>query len=297
VFEDLLRLLVDLVGRELQAVRALLLTSLTETVSVIELLWTSAALAVTVRYLQRAILAVRRRRRLLQQDPAVPLTVCARERIRVERALALMVIAELLAGLGLLGMLQPQPAAAAAWDPLAFAAALYSDGILIALFLKGEIVERRELALVWLYEQQIVTLAAAAAEQEVTSYSVPHGQTGRHVLIVDDEAPILALLRHALEGEGEYVRVLVDPTQLDTVLADGWTPDVAIVDLMMPGLDGSQVARILRARYPQLRVIVYSARPGAAILQALRAEITDGIFLAKPFDLHTLIALVRGRGE
>lgn len=297
--EDLLRLLVDLVGRALLAARALLLMNLTETVSVVELIWTSAAVGVTVRYAQRAVRAVRQRRWLADYEPAPPLTVRARARIRAERALALMVIAELLLGLGLIAMLRPPPAATAAWDPFAFAAALCSDGILLALFLQGEIVDRREDALVWLYEHQIAALAAVAppAAPEVTSYSLPQHWAGRQVLVVDDDAPTLALLQTALEAEGEYVRVLGDPCQLDGVLADGWTPEVAVVDLMMPVLDGSQVAQILRARYPQLRLIVYSARPGAAVLQALRAEVTDGIFLAKPFDLDTLIALVRGGGE
>lgn len=142
-----------MIERWLVLLLAFLLLDLTPTVSVIELLYTLPAAYVTVRYGRRAILALRTYRRYTRENQ--PLTLRLRERIRLRRFLSLAVIAEFLLGLGALAMLQPPTIAAETWQPIAVMGAVFCFGALLVLGLKGEVVDRDEHALAWLYQQQV----------------------------------------------------------------------------------------------------------------------------------------------
>src|SRR5216684_1762696 len=67
-----------------------------------------------------------------------------------------------------------------------------------------------------------------------------------HVLVVDDDAKIAAALRRALIYEGYQVEVAPDG-QIALTRARERMPDLAILDIMMPGIDGLEVTRRLRA--------------------------------------------------
>src|SRR5262245_38803593 len=75
------------------------------------------------------------------------------------------------------------------------------------------------------------------------------------VLLVDDDPETSALLRSVLEDEGiEVVGSATDGIQvLDH--ADRLQPDVVLMDLRMPGMDGFQATELLKARYPWMQVI------------------------------------------
>ena len=113
----------------------------------------------------------------------------------------------------------------------------------------------------------------------------------RRVLLVDDDVPTLDMLCTWLATEGYDVRAATDWAGVEMLLAD-WIPDAAVVDLMMPGYDGSQVAKLLRRRLPDVRIILYTARPHAADVQDLRAAMGAHAFIAKPFDLDAFLALL-----
>jgi two-component system, LytTR family, response regulator len=98
------------------------------------------------------------------------------------------------------------------------------------------------------------------------------------VLVIDDEAPIRLLCRVNLEAEGiDVVEAADGPTGIDKAKEE--TPDVVLLDVMMPGLDGFQVMRAAGPRPP--RVVFVTAHAGHA-LEAFDTEAVD--YVLKPFD-------------
>src|SRR3954447_14135846 len=79
------------------------------------------------------------------------------------------------------------------------------------------------------------------------------------VLVVDDEPTLAELLCMALRYEGWEVRTAADGRSAVKAARD-FTPDVVILDVMLPDLDGLEVLRKLRARTPALPVLFLTAR-------------------------------------
>jgi DNA-binding response OmpR family regulator len=113
------------------------------------------------------------------------------------------------------------------------------------------------------------------------------------VLVIDDEAPIRLLCRVNLEAEGMAVLEASDgPSGLD--LARRETPDVVLLDVMMPGLDGWRVAEHLLEddRTNEIPIIFLTAR--AEFRDRARGLDIGGIdYVTKPFNPLELAPLVR----
>lgn len=111
----------------------------------------------------------------------------------------------------------------------------------------------------------------------------------RRVLIVEDEQDVADLVADVLTLEGCEVRCTSGETAMHDTL--DFQPHVMLLDLMMPVVDGFEVARRLHAndRTRDLPVIVMTAMHDAA---ARAAEIGTPHFLAKPFDIGELIEAV-----
>lgn len=118
------------------------------------------------------------------------------------------------------------------------------------------------------------------------------------ILVVDDDPKITALLRRALTFAGYTVNVANDGLE-GLKLAWSNSPDLVILDLMMPVLDGMEVCRRLRAE-SNLPILMLTARDEVGDrVQGLDAGADD--YLVKPFALEELLARVRallrrGRG-
>jgi two-component system response regulator MprA len=112
-----------------------------------------------------------------------------------------------------------------------------------------------------------------------------------HVLVVDDDEPIAAALRRALEYEGLRVSVARDGYgALDQARRD--PPDLVVLDLMLPGLDGIAVCARLRAERADALVLMLTARDAMADrVKGLDAGADD--YLVKPFAYEELLARVR----
>jgi DNA-binding response OmpR family regulator len=112
------------------------------------------------------------------------------------------------------------------------------------------------------------------------------------ILVVEDEAHIAAGLRFNLEAEDHNV-VLVSNGEdaLDLMLGKAEEFDAMVLDVMLPGKDGFQVARELResANYTPLLMLTARGRP-QDILQGFEAGADD--YLPKPFNLSILLARI-----
>jgi two-component system KDP operon response regulator KdpE len=110
------------------------------------------------------------------------------------------------------------------------------------------------------------------------------------VLVIEDEGPLRRFLETGLEGEG-WVVVAADGGHAGLSLAMQYVPDVVLVDLGLPDLEGVEVIRRLRA-WSQAPVIVLSARSRERQkVEALDAGADD--YLTKPFGFPELLARMR----
>ncbi|HEX2112200.1 MAG TPA: response regulator [Gaiellaceae bacterium] len=114
------------------------------------------------------------------------------------------------------------------------------------------------------------------------------------VLVVDDEAPIRLLCRVNLEAEGMEVLEAADgPTGVE--LARSHTPDVILLDVMMPGPDGWAVAEQLLADERTRRIPIVFLTARADVRDRARGLDVGGLeYITKPFNPIELASLVRG---
>ena len=117
----------------------------------------------------------------------------------------------------------------------------------------------------------------------------PAGAT--RVLVVDDEPSITDLVSMALRYEQFDVRVASNGREaLDTV--EQFSPDVAVLDIMMPGIDGFEVARRLRNQGARLPILFLTARD--ATEDKVRGLTLGGDdYMTKPFSIEELVARIR----
>src|SRR5436853_4797263 len=105
----------------------------------------------------------------------------------------------------------------------------------------------------------------------------------KKVLIVEDEQDLIKLLKYNLEKEGFRVNYTTDGSlALAEVRRD--TPDVLILDLMLPGLDGLEVCRQIRRheKYLGLSILMLTAR-GEEADRVVGLEIGADDYMTKPF--------------
>lgn len=112
---------------------------------------------------------------------------------------------------------------------------------------------------------------------------------GARVLVIDDEPQIRRALRRTLEAHGYEVRaVATGGDGLDTLR---WHPDVVLLDLMLPDVDGLDVARRLRAQ-STVPILVLSAR-GEETMKVRALDEGADDYVTKPFGSDELLARIR----
>ena len=113
------------------------------------------------------------------------------------------------------------------------------------------------------------------------------------VLVVEDDRRTAAFLDRALSRHGYNVTVAFDgPTALALATQD--PPDLVVLDRMLPGLDGLEVARNLRQNAASVPILMLTARGGVGErIEGLDAGADD--YLVKPFDVGELLARVRAQ--
>jgi DNA-binding response OmpR family regulator len=113
------------------------------------------------------------------------------------------------------------------------------------------------------------------------------------VLVVDDEPDLVRFVRRALEADHHRVLTTTDGAEgIRIALTDA--PDLIILDLLMPGVDGRAVLSAVMTSQPDAKVLVLSASSDTPTrIECLERGAVD--FLAKPFAVRELTARVRSR--
>ena len=112
----------------------------------------------------------------------------------------------------------------------------------------------------------------------------------KHIFIVDDDIHIGNMLEEVLQREGYKVSRAYSGTEALLVLSSQ-TPDLILLDLMLPGMDGYQVCREMRAQSP-VPIIMLSAK-GEVFDKVLGLELGADDYMIKPFDSKELVARVK----
>ncbi len=111
------------------------------------------------------------------------------------------------------------------------------------------------------------------------------------ILVVDDEPSIILAVKDEMAFEGFEVDSAADgPSGLRRARES--RPDVLLVDLMLPGMNGFEICRRLRAELPDLWIIVLTAR-GQEVDRVTGFEAGADDYIVKPFSLRELVARVK----
>ncbi len=113
------------------------------------------------------------------------------------------------------------------------------------------------------------------------------------ILVVEDEQDISDLVRYNLEQEGLAVSVVADGDQVLAAIREQ-RPALVILDLMLPGLSGLEVCRLLRSDEATVRlpIVMLTAR-AAEVDRILGLELGADDYVTKPFSPRELVARVR----
>ncbi len=115
------------------------------------------------------------------------------------------------------------------------------------------------------------------------------------ILVVDDESDLVSVLRIGLQIEGFQV---IDAADGEEGLrrAQREKPNLMVLDLMLPKLDGYKVCRALKFddRYKSLPIVVLSARSGEQD-RKLAFDMGADAFISKPYDMAELVRMIRAK--
>jgi len=112
-----------------------------------------------------------------------------------------------------------------------------------------------------------------------------------HLLLVEDDSKMVDLLKRGLEEENHRVTVARDGV-FATELVEDWHFDVVVLDVMLPGRDGFEIARRLRRDRIKTPILMLTARDAVPdIISGLDAGADD--YLTKPFAFAELLARIR----
>jgi PAS domain S-box-containing protein len=133
----------------------------------------------------------------------------------------------------------------------------------------------------------------AAVEPPKAARPAPQDRGTETILLVEDDEAVRTLISRVLGKWGYKVLPAASPREAVTI-SDGRPGafDLLITDLVMPGMDGGELARQLRARWPGMKVLFISGYTKDAVVQ--RGVLDEGIsLLTKPFGLDALAETVR----
>ena len=111
------------------------------------------------------------------------------------------------------------------------------------------------------------------------------------ILIIEDEEDLVRGLALNLEAEGYHVDYALDGRQGLRKALDS-PPDIILLDLMLPGMDGLELCRELRQRQLHVPILMLTAR-GTEVDKVVGLEVGADDYITKPFSLRELLARIR----
>jgi signal transduction histidine kinase len=132
-------------------------------------------------------------------------------------------------------------------------------------------------------ERPVTTPRTASQADAVKSESI---------LLVEDEAGVRALTKRILERGGYQVFAAASGEEAIEICKSGQALDLLLTDVIMPGMNGRDVARLIHLERPSIRVLFTSGYTRTAILERDLAGMGTE-FIEKPFDAHQLLGKVR----
>ena len=113
------------------------------------------------------------------------------------------------------------------------------------------------------------------------------------ILVVEDDSGLQKYLKELLTNNDYFVKTASDGVQALNFISKS-PPDVVILDLGLPNMSGEAVCTEIRKKYPELTVIILTARDGASeIVQGLNLGADD--YMTKPFQAEELLARIKAR--
>ena len=113
-----------------------------------------------------------------------------------------------------------------------------------------------------------------------------------NLLIVDDDERICRLLGRYLKRKGFHVFTATDGTNMWQLL-ESTQPELIILDLILPGVDGITLARDLRIKYPTIGIVILTAKSDVKDT-IIGLDVGADDYVTKPFDNRELLARIRG---
>lgn len=114
------------------------------------------------------------------------------------------------------------------------------------------------------------------------------------ILIVEDERVIADTLGQILSAHGYEIRVAYSAEQAIRELA-GWCPDLAILDVMLPEMNGIDLAVVLKKKLAKCHVLLFSGQPSVeALIQKAKIDGHEFEILAKPVHPSMMLNAVSG---
>jgi two-component system cell cycle response regulator DivK len=115
----------------------------------------------------------------------------------------------------------------------------------------------------------------------------------RTVLVVEDDTQLQVLAARVIQTCGHNAVVASNGMEARRLAAADPAPDLVLMDLALPGEDGFEVTRALKAQHPGLTVIAVSAHAMVTDRDRARAAGCSG-FLTKPYQIDQLIQVIKG---
>lgn len=113
----------------------------------------------------------------------------------------------------------------------------------------------------------------------------------KKILLVDDEQDILQVISFRLE-KADYKVIVASSGEEALVMVDQEKPDVILLDVMMPGMDGFEVCKKIKSKSPSQKIIIYTAKvDGVNAAKARESGAND--FTVKTTDLKYILESIR----